>query len=223
MDAAVLATEWQARMDAASRRQRTGEGICGLAINEALVGLVDQAKARVAAALDEELLLPGSLDERLVLAAIVKDGALARELLPLAIAEFKKDNGTNPQAARGEKALQALAELAYGKPAEAIALLDPITFDGSYSEAVNIWTIAQMQVKNWPAALKGLEFMTSEKQRQELSATTPFAFASLARVQVELGQKEDARKNYQKFFDLWRDADPDVPLLIQAREEFSKL
>ena len=129
-EAAALATDWQARMDAASRRQRTGEGICGLAINEALVGLVDQAKARVAAALDEELLLPGSLDERLVLAAILKDGELARELLPQAIVEFKKDNGTNPQAARGERTLQALAELAEGKPAEAIALLEPITFDG---------------------------------------------------------------------------------------------
>ena len=46
---------------------------------------------------------------------------------------------------------------------------------------------------------------------------------SLARVQVELGQKDEARKSYQKFFDLWKDADPDVPLLIQAREEFVRL
>jgi tetratricopeptide (TPR) repeat protein len=210
-------------MDAASRRQRTGEGICGLAITEALFGLVDQAKARIATALEEELLFPDSIDERLVLAAITRDGALARELLPQAMIEFKKGNGTTPQAARGERALQALAEMAEGKPAEAIALLEPITFDRSSGEAVSIWTIAQMQVKNWPAALKGLEFMTSEKQRQGLNATTPFAYASLARAQVELGQKEEARKRYQKFFDLWKDADPDLPLLIQAREEFSKL
>jgi tetratricopeptide (TPR) repeat protein len=222
-EAAMLATEWQARMDAASRRQRTGEGICGLAITEALFGLVDQAKARIATALEEELLFPDSIDERLVLAAITRDGALARELLPQAMIEFKKGNGTTPQAARGERALQALAEMAEGKPAEAIALLEPITFDRSSGEAVSIWTIAQMQVKNWPAALKGLEFMTSEKQRQGLNATTPFAYASLARAQVELGQKEEARKRYQKFFDLWKDADPDLPLLIQAREEFSKL
>ena len=181
---------------------------------------MDQAKARVAAALDEELLFPGSLDERLVLAAITRDGALARELLPQAIVEFQKDNGTNPQAARGEKVLQALAELAEGKPAEAIALLEPITFDGSYAEAVNIWTIAHMQMKNWPAALKGLQFMTAEQPRQGLSATTAFAQVSLARVQIELGQKEEARKSYQKFFDLWKDADPDVPLLIQARQEY---
>ena len=222
-EAAVLATEWQTRMDAASRRQRTGEGICGLAINEALVGLVDQAKARMAAALDEDLLLPGSLDERLVVAAILKDGELARQLLPPALVEFKKDNGTNPQAVRGEKTLQALAAMAEGKPAEAIALLEPITFDGSFSEAVDAWTIAQMQMKNWPAAAKGLAFMTSEPQRQRLSASLAFAYASLARVQVELGQTDEARKSYQKFFDLWKDADPDVPLLVQAREEFARL
>ena len=47
--------------------------------------------------------------------------------------------------------------------------------------------------------------------------------ATLARVQAELGQKEEARKSYQNFFDLWKDADPDVPLLVQAREEFAKL
>jgi len=222
-EAATLAVEWQERMDAASRRQHTGEGICALAFNEALVGLVDQAKARVAAALEEELLLPGSVAERLVVAAVTKDGALARELLPQAIAEFKKDNSKNPQALRGERALRALAEVADGKPAEAIALLEPVTFDAQSSEAVGIWTIAQMEMKNWPAAAKGLEIMTAEQPRQSLSARLAFAYASLARVQVELGQKDEARKSYQKFFDLWKDADPDVPLLVQAREEFSKL
>jgi eukaryotic-like serine/threonine-protein kinase len=222
-EAATLAVEWQERMDAASRRQQTGEGICALAISEALAGLVDQAKARIAAALDEELLLPGSLDERLVIAAITSDAALARELSPQAIAEFKKNNSKNPQAARGERALQALAGLAEGKPAEVIALLEPVTFEVQSSEAVSIWTIAQIQMKNWTAAAKGLAFMTGEKQRQSLSASLAFAYASLARVQVELGQKEEARKTYQKFFDLWKDADPDLPLLIQAREEFAKL
>ena len=222
-EAATLATEWQERMDAASRRQQTGEGICALAMSEALAGLVDQARVRMAAALEEELLLPGTLDERLVVAAVTGDGALARELLPQAIEEFKKDNSKNPQALRGERALQALAEVADGQPAEAIALLEPVSFDAQSSDAVGIWTIAQMQMKNWPAAAKGLAIMTGEKPGQNLSARLAFAYASLARVQVELGQKEEARKSYQKLFDLWKDADPDLPLLIQAREEFVRL
>ena len=42
-------------------------------------------------------------------------------------------------------------------------------------------------------------------------------------MQLQLGQKDEARKSYQKFFELFKDADPDLPLLVQAREEFGKL
>ena len=47
-------------------------------------------------------------------------------------------------------------------------------------------------------------------------------YATLARVQAQLGQKDEARRNYQKLFEMWKDADPDLPLLVQAREEFVK-
>ena len=30
-------------------------------------------------------------------------------------------------------------------------------------------------------------------------------------------------ESYERFFELWKDADPDLPLLRQAREEFAKL
>ena len=30
-------------------------------------------------------------------------------------------------------------------------------------------------------------------------------------------------QSYQKFFEIFKDADPDLPLLVQAREEFAKL
>jgi len=42
-------------------------------------------------------------------------------------------------------------------------------------------------------------------------------------VQMQLGQKDEARKNYERFFEIWKDADPEIPLLKQAREEFVKL
>jgi hypothetical protein len=32
-----------------------------------------------------------------------------------------------------------------------------------------------------------------------------------------------ARTAYQDFFALWKDADPDVPILIQAKSEYAKL
>ncbi len=98
-----------------------------------------------------------------------------------------------------------------------------MSFDTSHTDNVNIWTMAKMLNGDLPAAAKGLTFLTSNQARAGLSATLPYAHAMLARVQMALGQKEDARKNYQRLFELFKDADPDLPLLLQARGEFAKL
>jgi hypothetical protein len=37
------------------------------------------------------------------------------------------------------------------------------------------------------------------------------------------GDTARARAAYQDFFTLWKDADPDIPILKQARTEFAKL
>jgi eukaryotic-like serine/threonine-protein kinase len=37
------------------------------------------------------------------------------------------------------------------------------------------------------------------------------------------GDKAAARKAYQDFFALWKDADPDLPVLVQARKEYESL
>jgi hypothetical protein len=222
-DAAVLATEWQTRMDGLSRRQRTGEGLASLAISEALVGQAEQARARVAAAADDGLLSGETLDEQLVVAAILGDAAGVRRLLPQTVAEIKKNQGTSPQAADVERATRALAALGEGKPAETVALLSPVTFDSSHSQAVAVWGMANIQLKNWAEAEKAFLFSTSEESRPGLGSSKAYSLVMLARSQAELGQTAEARQSYQRFFDLWADADPDVPLLIQAREEFGLL
>jgi hypothetical protein len=37
------------------------------------------------------------------------------------------------------------------------------------------------------------------------------------------GQTVKARTAYQDFFALWKDADPDIPILRQAKAEYAKL
>jgi len=222
-EAASLATEWQTRMDALSRGQQTGEGLVALAISEALVGQAEQARARIATADEDGLLNAASLNERLVVAAIAGDVEDARRLLPGAVAEHQKTAGTSPQAAENERAIRALAMLAERKPAETITLLEPLTFDAAHSESIAVWGTAQMLLKNWAAAEKAFVFSTSKESRQGLGSSSAYSHVMLARVQAELGKKDEARKTYQKFFGLWKDADPDVPLLLQAREEFVRL
>ena len=223
-EAGELAADLQARALALSRGPSAGTAMMQLAISEALIGLADQAKARIEKADADGLLNEGALDERMVLAAIMRDALASRELLPLALAQQRKNAGDKPVGtSEGERVMQALAMLAESKPAEAVVLMEPLSFDTAHTDNVNIWTIAKMLIGDLPAAAKGLTFMTSRAARAGLSATLPYAHAMLARVQVQLGHQDEARKNYQRFFELYKDADPDLPLVVQAREEFAKL
>jgi eukaryotic-like serine/threonine-protein kinase len=38
-----------------------------------------------------------------------------------------------------------------------------------------------------------------------------------------MGDTAKAKASYQDFFNLWRDADPDISILKQARAEYAKL
>jgi len=54
-------------------------------------------------------------------------------------------------------------------------------------------------------------------------ATGALARLGLARVYTQQGDSAKARAAYQDFLTLWRDADPDIPILKQAKAEYAKL
>jgi tetratricopeptide (TPR) repeat protein len=222
-EAGELAIEYQNRMAALSRSPQAGQNLMALAISEGLAGLHQQARTRASAAYDEGLLNESSLDERLVVAAITQDAETARDLLPLALAENEKANGAGPSGNERERSIQALAALANKQPQQAIELIEPVTFDAAHSEMVNVWSIAKLQVGDLEAAAKGLAFITSRDARGNLSTVQPFALATLARVELQRGRVDEAKKTYDRFFEVWKQADPEVPLLKQARDEYAKL
>jgi tetratricopeptide (TPR) repeat protein len=49
----------------------------------------------------------------------------------------------------------------------------------------------------------------------------PLAHLGLGRAYLLSGEKDKARSGYQEFLDLWKDADPDVPILRQAKAEYA--
>ncbi|HTH24080.1 MAG TPA: protein kinase [Vicinamibacterales bacterium] len=222
-EAAQLATDFQARALALSRPQAAGNGIMQLAISEALVGLIDQAKARIDKAEDDGILDDNTIDDRMVVAALAGDAATAHELSAKALEAQKKVAKPGPGPSEIERAVEALEKLAEGKAAEAVAVLEPVSFRSSHTDTVNIWSVAKMRAGDWAAAEKGLTFMNSPEARGGLSATTAYVHLALARVQRQLGKTSEARASYQKFFEIFKDADPDLPLLLQAKEEFGKL
>jgi tetratricopeptide (TPR) repeat protein len=53
--------------------------------------------------------------------------------------------------------------------------------------------------------------------------TGALARLGIARSYAQAGEKEKSRAAYNNLFVLWKDADPDFPLLLQAKSEFAKL
>jgi len=56
-----------------------------------------------------------------------------------------------------------------------------------------------------------------------LSTLWPLAHLALARASMMQGDMAQARQSYQDFFTLWKDADPDLPILVEAKREFEKV
>ena len=53
--------------------------------------------------------------------------------------------------------------------------------------------------------------------------TSALARLGLARAYVLQGNTSQAKAAYQDFLNLWKDADPDIPILNQAKAEYAKL
>jgi predicted Zn-dependent protease len=89
-----------------------------------------------------------------------------------------------------------------------------------------------------PVYVRGLTYLrghqgkeaASEFQRildhRALGADHPLyalSYVGLARAYALTGGQAKARAAYQDFFALWKDADPDIPVLQQAKSEYLKL
>ncbi len=55
------------------------------------------------------------------------------------------------------------------------------------------------------------------------SITGALAHLQLGRAQAMMGDAAAARKSYQEFLTLWKDADGDVPILKQAKDEYARI
>jgi hypothetical protein len=51
----------------------------------------------------------------------------------------------------------------------------------------------------------------------------PLAQLGLARAYTRLHDQQKARAAYKEFLTLWKDADPDIPILKEAKAEYAKL
>lgn len=79
---------------------------------------------------------------------------------------------------------------------------------------------ALLQNKQGPAAAVEFRKIAEHPHHSIIDALSQL---ELARSYVLAGDTAKARTAYQDFLALWKDADPDVPILIQAKSEYAKL
>lgn len=108
---------------------------------------------------------------------------------------------------------------------KAIQLLQPSKQYEAATFFKPLWTRGQLQLKAGNGSLAAAEFQKIIDQRgwDVVSPLWPLAYLGLARAATLEGDKAKSRKAYEEFFRLWKEADPDQPLLIEAGREYATL
>ena len=200
------------------------------ALRESEFGSADQARKQAAAALE----LASTHDTQILAALVLAhagDTARAEALAGELAKRYPEDtfvNGYWLPSVRGA------IEFGRKNPAKTIELLKPAqqyefglptttVAVGSPLIPVYIRGEAYLQIHDGAGAAREFQKMIDHKYLVGNFPLGTLAHLGLARACAEQGDAAKARVAYQDFFALWKDADPDIPILQQAKAEYAKL
>jgi serine/threonine protein kinase/tetratricopeptide (TPR) repeat protein len=124
-------------------------------------------------------------------------------------------------------AIRAAIELDRNNPAKALEILQPVApYD--LSNARGMWPAyergrANLALHKGADAAVDFQKVIDHPGVVHTTVTGALAKLGLARAHAIEGDSAKARVAYQDFFALWKDADPDVPILVAAKSEYAKL
>jgi tetratricopeptide (TPR) repeat protein len=125
---------------------------------------------------------------------------------------------------RGLPTIEANMELWKKSPAKAVEILGPAKrFEVVRGACIYTRGRAYLALKQGEAAAAEFQKILDHPGITRLSMEYPLAHLGLGRAKGLMGEKIAARKHYQDFFALWKDANPDIPVLIEAKAEYEKL
>ena len=200
------------------------------ALHEALLGNRDQARQRSVAALEL-----ASTHDTQILAALVSahagDTVTAEKLANEVGKAFPSDTFLHNYWL---PAIRALVELERKNPAKAVELLKPAlpyefgTVSSSFCVAAPLTPMyirgeAYLQMHDGVSAATEFQKITEHKYLIGNFPLGALAHLGLGRAYALTGDAAKARVAYQDFFALWKDADPDLPVLKEAKAEYAKL
>ncbi len=117
-------------------------------------------------------------------------------------------------SAQALEALEAAAPYDLGTPQQfAVGTMYPVYMRGQ----------AYLQARNGAAAAAEFQKIVAHRGLVINFPLGALAHLQLGRAYALSGDSTKARSSYQAFFALWKDADPDIPILKEAKAEYEKL
>jgi eukaryotic-like serine/threonine-protein kinase len=218
-----LSQKAQASWESMGQKQRVATTIFGRARAEAELDDAAAAKRDAAAG----LAVSSSFSDKSSAAYIFAragDSARAESLE----AELVKERPSDTILIRIDiPTIRAAIELNRNNPAKALELLDPVQpYDLSNIRAllsVYVRGEAYLALHRGNEAAAEFHKILDHPGIMRNSLRGALAHLQLARAYAISGDNGKARSAFQDFFALWKDADPDIPILKQAKSEYAKL
>jgi serine/threonine protein kinase/tetratricopeptide (TPR) repeat protein len=120
--------------------------------------------------------------------------------------------------------LRATIEFKRGHAVRAVELLEPPRpYELARAEVIFLRGKALLESRKGREAAAEFEKILRHRGLILVGILYPLSHLELARAHSLAGDTAQARKYYQDFLALWKDADPDLPLLQQAKAEYAQL
>ncbi len=204
-------------------KETTADTLAGFALRQAEVG--NAAKAKELAA-SSSALANGRRNMESVAVALAMTGDISRaQSIADDLGRRFPDDTLLHQVSI--PIVQALIEMDRKTPEKAIAALQATTpYELGFNQElfpIYIRGLAYLQAKRGADAAAEFQKMVDHRGIDPISPNHSLAKLGLGRAYVMTGDTAKARAAYQDFFALWKDADPDVPVLKEAKAEYAKL
>ena len=216
-------------VDAATRagnKDSAALWLAAAAIREAYIGNFTEAKQNAAAALN---LVPGARDvtaESAFVYAESGDAARAESLAQDLAKRFPLDTQAQSLWLPTIQAQLASSKKNSSRALELLQTVSPLDLSGIATSCTpSIYLRGQSDLASQQGSAAATEFQKILDHRGFVQncLTGALAHVGVARAEALAGDNAKARAAYQEFFALWKDADPDIPILREAKSESDKL
>jgi eukaryotic-like serine/threonine-protein kinase len=120
--------------------------------------------------------------------------------------------------------IRSIIERERGNAVKAVDLLAPVTrYEQTYWEVLYRRAQAYLAAGQHAKAAAEFEKLIGHRGWHEWEVFAPLAQLGLARAYAMQGHRDNSRQAYSDFFTTWKDADPDIPILRQAKAEYKQL